>query len=649
MKLRSNILFFSGFQLFSNPNHGFSFPTIRHEPNTNRRGKGMAWIVNGLKPLKCFCIATVVSSLLLTSRMVIAIDVTERLEIAKQYYILGDYEQTVAELEKIISALHKIKISEKIEAYKYLAFGYIALGDLEKGKKMFERVLRLNPDMVLNPVLISPKIIQIFEEAKNELMEEGEEYKMSAPISVSPLVSSSNQKMAVLPFRNTSKREEYNWLGEAIADALVDGLRNIEYFIIIDRPYIKKTIKNLNINLSSRTIENELPKIGRYLVTNIIIVGSYQLLEDNIRIIAKFVEVETGKIIFSTKVSGKLQDLFVLQDQMYEAVLANLNLNGYKQLNKKILQPKPSDITPYKYYITGLENYYLSSPQGYMDAVTQFENALKLDERYALAWSGLAQAYAAWGFYKEQRGEESSELYEKAFEAGKKAAGLNPKFTEVYRALAFCYLQIGDFDNAKKEAMRALSHNSLDAESWEILALTNPTGDENWALDKLKKAIELNPRLYSAHIAIGNFYTSKKKYDDALLHYNEAFKINPLSEEVYYVNMGVVYKNQSNYDEAIRHFQKALALNPNCSAAYNNLGIVYHLRKDLKMAIDNYHLAIKANPRSIGARLNIAKALLEIDRTEEAVTELKEALKYNPQDFQEEEIKKILDLIKEKK
>jgi tetratricopeptide (TPR) repeat protein len=91
------------------------------------------------------------------------------LERAKFYYNNGEYENAIKELESALQYLKQLNQNEQVEAYKYLAFSYVAFGDKEKAKEQFKKALSLEPKLELDPATVSPKIIKVFEEAKAEM------------------------------------------------------------------------------------------------------------------------------------------------------------------------------------------------------------------------------------------------------------------------------------------------------------------------------------------------------------------------------------------------------------------------------------------------------------------------------------------------
>ncbi len=92
------------------------------------------------------------------------------LDKAKLYYNNGEYENAINQLENALQYLKQLNKNEQVEAYKYLAFSYVAFGDKEKAKEQFKKALTLDPKLELDPATVSPKIIKIFEESKAEMV-----------------------------------------------------------------------------------------------------------------------------------------------------------------------------------------------------------------------------------------------------------------------------------------------------------------------------------------------------------------------------------------------------------------------------------------------------------------------------------------------
>ncbi|MBN1128381.1 MAG: hypothetical protein JXA71_05310 [Chitinispirillaceae bacterium] len=117
-------------------------------------------------PLTVAAVAVIGSA---TAQTIPAESLDSMLEQAKTCYRNAEYENAISQLEKTLQFLELLKVSDRMEAYEYLAFSYVAFGDTDKAKEQFKKLLALNPRLELDPVTVSPKIIRVFEETKSEM------------------------------------------------------------------------------------------------------------------------------------------------------------------------------------------------------------------------------------------------------------------------------------------------------------------------------------------------------------------------------------------------------------------------------------------------------------------------------------------------
>lgn len=125
----------------------------------------------------------IISLVLIFSIAALAVsDFEKALENAKIYYDQGDFTKSIEELKKAMDSLEGQNNEDKVEAYKYLGFSYVAFGEKEKAKEEFKKVIKLKPSMKLDATIVSPKIIAVFAEARAELEAEG--FDFTKPVSI---------------------------------------------------------------------------------------------------------------------------------------------------------------------------------------------------------------------------------------------------------------------------------------------------------------------------------------------------------------------------------------------------------------------------------------------------------------------------------
>jgi adenylate cyclase len=367
--------------------------------------------------------------------------------------------------------------------------------------------------------------------------------------------------IAVTPFENLSKVTEIEWIGSGIAETVTTDLKKAKDLRVIERAQLDKVMKELKIKLLTGTDTKSAAEAGRLVGADQVVIGGFQRLGTRIRITARLVEVSSAEVLKTFKVTGEYGNLFELQDQIVARILENFGIPMSEQMKKDIEKAETKSLEAYEHYVRGRDYYLFFSAENYKLALEEFKQALEIDNGYALAWSGLSQVYSTWGYQQQQRGEDFKPMYEQSLQASQKAVNLDPALGDAHRALAQSQLMLGNFAQAAEEAQKAIELNPNDAEAWENLGRANPKGDSNWAIEKFTRALELDPRLFSAHYGLGEIYFDQKNYVKAIEHYQEALKIIPSSLDAH-INLGKAYQEQGKNQEAITEFQRVLELKP---------------------------------------------------------------------------------------
>jgi tetratricopeptide (TPR) repeat protein len=180
-------------------------------------------------------------------------------------------------------------------------------------------------------------------------------------------------------------------------------------------------------------------------------------------------------------------------------------------------------------------------------AIKRFEDAVRLDPNYALAYSGLADAYAITA-----SGLPASERSIEAKSAAEHALALDPSSAEAHTSLAFVLYKF----------------------------------DWNWveAEQHFRRALRLNPAYALAHHWFGEFLILRGRSDEGLTELKQAESLEPLSLPIKNDLARGLYRTR-HYDEAIAKAQEVLDLDPNFSNAYATLAYAYEQKRDYPRAV----------------------------------------------------------------
>ena len=196
-----------------------------------------------------------------------------------------------------------------------------------------------------------------------------------------------------------------------------------------------------------RLIRNlPLPKLAHALGANLIVQGEMQSSGDKIRLIVNLEDVADAKRIWSREFDGVLGDLFTLEDQVYDQIVWGINVNPTDQ-ERATAQARPTDnAAAYDLYLRGRNALRGHDAKSIQSALDFFDQALKSDPRFPLAYTGVADASLRMNTIKND-----SLWTQKALAAAQQAQQLNDKLPEVHAMLGSVYSAMGRYPEAVAE------------------------------------------------------------------------------------------------------------------------------------------------------------------------------------------------------
>jgi serine/threonine-protein kinase len=194
---------------------------------------------------------------------------------------------------------------------------------------------------------------------------------------------------------------------------------------------------------------------------------------------------------------------------------------------KRALAKKPTENPEaHRLYLLGRYEFGKYGEAGWTSSIRYYEQALKLDPNYALAYCGLADTNAYMGGVVMP----SKEAVAKEKEFAQRALELEPQLAEAHLSLACALAGAFDWRNAQVEFDRAIELNPNLAWAYEIYAwFLGGLGRVDEAIAKDKKAIELDPLNSFFHAALAYFLYHARRYDDAIVQIRRTLELDPAS------------------------------------------------------------------------------------------------------------------------
>ena len=214
-------------------------------------------------------------------------------------------------------------------------------------------------------------------------------------------------------------------------------------------------------------------------------------------------------------------------------------------------------------------------------AITEFDEAIRLDPKAARAFAGRAIARNNGG---RSRAPATTKKHQAAKSDVDEALRLDPNLAlgHAARGLALSVGTAPDFQEALDECDKAIHLDPRLAFGPFVRAqilfqrgsLENQKADLRPAVRNCTEAIRLDPKLVIAYYLRGNIFRSMENYDRALADFDEAKRLDPESSKSYYFR-GMVFQAKGENDQAIRNYSEAIRRTPDQVPAYNKRAEVY--------------------------------------------------------------------------
>jgi adenylate cyclase len=320
--------------------------------------------------------------------------------------------------------------------------------------------------------------------------------------AAAPAVESKPPAIGVLDFINVSADPECAWLSSGIAETVTNDLRAAGTHRIIDRVRVVEAV---------RRIGPELTPLRAELQLDLAVVGSFQRSGDRLRITARVVDAVSAETLAEAKADGALEHVFELQDRIVEQFGGTLGRASGRPSDRRPHRETTS-LEAYQAFTEGrvrLESLDASLVPG---AIADFERAVVLDPRYALAHVGLGNA-RFWQFEMSRaRNQPDAGLLTRAIDHVQRAIELDRDLAEAHATYAFLLVSAGRFTDARAAARRAVA---LEPGYWgHHFRLAHAEWGED-RLRSLARAMDLYPEFPFAHFEAAMVHIARGAFDRA--------------------------------------------------------------------------------------------------------------------------------------
>jgi len=353
------------------------------------------------------------------------------------------------------------------------------------------------------------------------------------------------RSLAVLPLQNLSGDPEQDYFADGMTDELITDLGKISSLRVVSRTSV----------MQYKGTHKTVPKIAGELGVDAVVEGSVLRSGEQARISATLIQAKPERQLWGDSYEGSLKDVFKLQGEVAQAVARQIEIKLTPQEQAQLGGDRAVDPEAHDPYLRGL--YYLNqrTAESLKKSIEYFQMAIAKDPNYALAYSGLANAYHLLPVYSDLS---PKEYHERAQAAALKAVQLDDSLAQAHTSLAAIAADDDwDFAGAERQFRRAISLNPnyATAHQWYAQCLTY-MGRFDEAITEIEKAQELDPLSLIIRVTAGDILTRAGKYDGAIDQLRKALDLQknyPLTHQA----LRDAYEYKGMYQEAIAESETA--------------------------------------------------------------------------------------------
>jgi adenylate cyclase len=347
--------------------------------------------------------------------------------------------------------------------------------------------------------------------------------RLSAPSSSPSPAGPPEKSIAVLPFENQNRDPDVDYLCDGIPESIINSLSEL--------PKLKVMSRNSVFHYKGK--ETGAQTVAKELKVQTLLTGRVRQRGNELTIGVELINAQDSSQMWGQQYNRKLADVFAVQEEIAKEVSQKLRLKLTGAEQEQLAKRPTENLKAFQYYMQGRAAAQRRTNADLLTSVSYYEKALQEDDKYALAYAGLADAYANLGYYGSIAPIEGRR---KAEEAARKALELDDNLAEAHVALGLVYIGF------------APSNFSV--------------GD-----GELRHAIELNPNLAVARYNLGLSFIRQGRLDEASAELMKARELDPLSSVIARA-VAIPYYFKRNYARAFELLRQANQLGPPLSATW---------------------------------------------------------------------------------
>ena len=391
---------------------------------------------------------------------------------------------------------------------------------------------------------------------------------------------SDKPSIAVLAFNNMSGDAEQEYFSDGISEDIITDLSKLSELHVIAR----------NSSFVYKNVTASVPEMAKALGVRYVLEGSVRKAGNRVRVTAQLIDANNGGHIWASRFDRELTDIFAVQDELTQEIVAALKLNLTHGDQDRLVQGRAVDIGAYELLLRGREQASAHTRTGNIAARSLAADALAIDPDYAAAQALISFTHVldyinAWSNDPEASLRIGLDLAQQAMEMAEEQP--NGHF-----ALGMACMWNRELDRARAEVLQGLTLSPNSADLLMLMAhIQIFSGDPAGALETLNESMRLDPHhpevlfqfLADAHFSLG-------EYEQAIAAIEQRLQQNAQSETAYAL-LASCYGHLGRPEESRQAWEKALQINPNFSVERRRRVLPFRNPEDFSRRVEGLRKA----------------------------------------------------------
>jgi serine/threonine-protein kinase len=352
--------------------------------------------------------------------------------------------------------------------------------------------------------------------------------------------------LAVLPLMATTATADMDYLADGITESLINALSQI--------PKLKVLARSTVFRYQASTLDPQ--SIGQALGVRAVLSGRLQSVGGRVLTRVELLDTVDGTNIWGDQFQHATTDVLALEDKLVDAIAEQLRVRLTRDEHRRLRKRHTENAAAYEAYMRGRFQMAKRTADGFSKAVDCFEHAIAADDRYALAYAGLADCFTLLTTARYVDTLEPASL-RRAQNAAERAIALDDQLAEAHSALGFLRFRVDwDWPSAQASFKRACELNPGHATAHHRYALLlSALGWHADALREIQRARELDPLSLIMRSAHGRVLHFARRYHEAVDHYRQAIELDDSFRPAHF-DLGMVLADLGRFDESVAEMEK---------------------------------------------------------------------------------------------